>query len=91
MRGVDELTDLLKQLAADAEEAIEHDRRAEECRARVRANLPEAYRRGAGVTLLERTIHSLYVGKTITRWVVGEPDDKPKRPRKRPGAAPTTG
>ena len=90
MRGVDKLTELLEQLAADAEAAIEYDRLAEERRARVRANLPLAHEQGAGVTLLERTIHSLYVSKTIGRYVNGEPAEKSKSRRKRPGAAPTS-
>lgn len=89
MKGVDELTELLTQLDADSAKAIEHERIAEEYRAKVRANLPRAYAAGAGTTALERTIHSLYVAKTIGRWVTGDlPPEKPPTRRKRPGAAP---
>lgn len=89
MRGVDELTELLDELAADAREALEHDRLAEEARQRVRAKLPRARKAGAGPALLERTIGSLYVQATISRWTSGDASaDKPRGKRKRPGAAP---
>lgn len=90
MKGVDELTELLEELAADAKAALEHDRLAEEARQRVRANLPRARKAGAGPTQLERTIGSLYVSATISRWTSGDqPQASPPRPkRKRPGAAP---
>lgn len=91
MRDVDELTELLNELAADAKAAEKHEALAEEYRQRVRANLPRARAAGAGPALLERTINSLYVGATISRWTSGAaPTDKPrpKGRRKRPGAAP---
>lgn len=90
MRGVDELTELLQDLAADAKQAQRHEALAEEYRQRVRAKLPAARAAGAGPALLERTINSLYVGATISRWTSGSaPAGKPKRSRrKRPGAAP---
>jgi hypothetical protein len=89
MRGVDELTELLAELAADAKTALEHDRLAEEARRRVRANLPRARKAGAGVAELERTIGSLYVSATISRWTSGDaPKGAPRGKRKRPGAAP---
>jgi hypothetical protein len=89
MRGVDELTELLKELATDAAAALRYEALAEERRQRVRANLPRARKAGAGVSELERTIQSLYVGRTISRWTSDDaPADGPKRRRKRPGAAP---
>jgi hypothetical protein len=89
MRDVDELTELLAELAADADAALEYDRLAEERRARVRANLPRARKAGAGVQELERTIKSLYVARTISRWTAGSASaDRPRSKRKRPGAAP---
>jgi hypothetical protein len=89
MRDVSELDDLLEQLAADADQALEHDRLAEEFRQRVRANLPAARRLGAGPAKLERTIKSLWVERTISRWTAGEaPKGAPRPKRKRPGAAP---
>lgn len=91
MRGVSELTDLLKQLADDAAEAQKYDGLAEEYRRRVRENLPRAREKGAGVAELERTINSLYVGATISRWTSGSASaDGPRAKRKRPGAAPTS-
>jgi hypothetical protein len=90
MRGVTELTELLAELAADAQEAIDADRVAEAARARVRAKLPLARSRGAGPRELERTIQSLYVERTIARWTAGDAPAAPaKRHRKRPGAAPS--
>lgn len=90
MRDVDELTDLLKELAADAKQAQRHEALAEEYRQRVRAKLPAARKAGAGPALLERTINSLFVGATISRWTSGDaPSGKPRTRRKRPGAAPT--
>jgi hypothetical protein len=90
MKGVSDLTDLLAELAADADEALRYDALAEAARQRVRARLPEARRRGAGPALLERTIKSLYVERTISRWTSGDvPEGEVERPkRKRPGAAP---
>lgn len=89
MRGVDKLTELLKELAADAEAALEYDRLAEERRQRIRTNLVKARKEGAGVAQLERTIGSLYVGATISRWTSGSaPADRSRSTRKRPGAAP---
>jgi hypothetical protein len=89
MRGVDELTELLEELAADADQALEHDRLAEEARQRVRAKLPAARKAGAGPAQLERTIKSLYVSATISRWTSGDvPKGAPRGKRKRPGAAP---
>jgi hypothetical protein len=92
MRDVSDLDELLVQLAADADQALEHDRLAEEFRQRVRANLPAARRLGAGPAKLERTIKSLYVERTISRWTAGDapevaPETRPKR--KRPGGAPS--
>jgi hypothetical protein len=90
MRGVSDLTEDLAALAADAETAIKHDRLAEEARERIRARLPAARSKGASPTELERTIHSLYVSRTIARWTSGNaPDAPPRRHRKRPGAAPS--
>lgn len=87
--SVDELTELLAKLAADAAAAREHERLAEEHRERVRQNLPRARRAGAGVAELERTIGSLYVQRTISRWTAGSaPEGKPRSKRKRPGAGP---
>ena len=89
MGGVSELTDLLKELAADADAAIEYERLAEERRQRIRQNLPRARKAGAGVAELERTIKSLYVYATISRWTSGAaPAERPTRRRKRAGAAP---
>lgn len=89
MRGVDELTELLRELAEDAEAARRYEALAEERRERVRANLPRARKAGAGVAELERTIGSLYVSRTISRWTADDvPAEPPKRRRKRPGAAP---
>ena len=91
MRGVDQLTELLQELADDAAEARRYEALAEQHRQKVRANLPRARAKGVGVAELERTIGSLYVSKTISRWTAGSaPADSQKRPRKRPGAAPTT-
>ena len=88
--SVDELTELLAELAADAEAAREYDRLAEEKRQAVRANLPKARAAGAGPAELERTIGSLYVSATISRWTSGPaPEGKPPSRRKRPGAAPS--
>ena len=89
MRGVTELDEVLEQLAADADQALEHDRLAEEYRQRVRANLPRARSLGAGPAALERTIKSLWVERTISRWTKGDAAaDKAPGKRKRPGAAP---
>lgn len=83
----DELDQVLADLARDAKNAADLDRRAEEARQRVRANLPRAYRLGAGFTLLERTIGSLYVSRTIRKMVTGDATPA-KSSRKRSGAAP---
>lgn len=89
MKGVDELNALLKELADDAEAALKYDRLAEERRQRIRANLPRARKAGAGPAELERTIRSIYVQATISRWTSGSaPKGAPARRRKRPGAAP---
>lgn len=89
MRDVDELTELLRELADDAAAAAKYDALAERHRERVRANLPKARAAGAGIAELERTINSLYVGKTIDRWTKDKaPAERPRRNRKRPGAAP---
>jgi hypothetical protein len=90
MRGVDELTELLRALAEDASAALEYDRLAEERRQRVRDNLPKARKAGAGVAQLERTIGSLYVAATISRWTSGSASGNPRGKRKRAGAAPTS-
>ena len=83
------MTELLAELAADAQDAIKHDRLAEAARERVRAKLPLARSLGAGPRELERTIHSLYVERTIARWTADDAPVAPaKRNRKRPGAAP---
>lgn len=89
MRGVSDLTELLAELAADAQEAIEHDRLAEQARERVRAKLPLARQAGATPTVLERTIGSLYVSRTIARWTKDDvPAERARGRRKRAGAAP---
>lgn len=89
MRGVSDLDELLAQLAADASQALEHDRLAEEYRQKVRANLPRARSLGAGPALLERTIKTLWVERTIARWTAGSaPAGQKTSKRKRPGAAP---
>lgn len=89
MKGVDELTELLAELAADADEALKYDALAEERRRRIRQNLPRAYEAGAGFVQLERAIKSIYVARTISRWVTSPPaPDKPRGKRKRAGAAP---
>ena len=89
MRDVDELTELLKELADDAAAALKYEALAEKHRERIRANLPRARKAGAGVAELERTISSIYVGRTISRWTADDaPAERPKRRRKRPGAAP---
>lgn len=83
------MTELLKELGDDAAAALKYDALAEKHRERIRANLPRARRAGAGLAELERTIHSVYVSKTIGRWTADDlPAEKPKRRRKRPGAAP---
>jgi hypothetical protein len=87
---VDKLSELLAELAADAAAAQEYERLAEERRERVRLNLPKARKAGAGVAQLERTIGSLYVQRTISRWTADSaPEDKPRSKRKRPGAGPS--
>lgn len=90
MRGVTELEQLLAELAADADEAIEHEALAEAARQRIRAKLPRARELGAGPAQLERTVKSLFVERSIRRWTsdhTPQPDvERPKR--KRPGAAP---
>lgn len=87
--SVDELTELLHQLAADADAVLEHETVAEQHRQRIRENLPKARAAGAGVAQLERTIKSVYVGATISRWTSGAaPEGKPRSNRKRPGAGP---
>ena len=89
MRGVDELTELLEELAADADKALEYEALAEQYRQRVRTKLPRARKAGAGPAELERTIKSLFVQATISRWTSGDaPVDRKRRNRKRPGAAP---
>jgi hypothetical protein len=89
MRGVDKLTELLAELAADADAALKYDRLAEEHRQRIRANLPRAHKAGAGFVELERAIRSIYVARTISRWTAGDASAGTARPkRKRPGAAP---
>lgn len=84
------MTELLAELAADAEVVLEHDAIAEQARQRIRAKLPLALKAGAGAAELERTIKSIYVARSITRWYPGgeQPGDKPRSRRKRPGAAP---
>lgn len=85
--SVKKLDALLDEIEADALKAIEYDRLAEEMRQRVRAKLPKARALGAGPSLLERRVHSLFVTRTISRWTAGSaPQDKPTSTRKRPGA-----
>jgi hypothetical protein len=90
MKGVKELDELLAELASFADTAIEHDRIAEDARQAIRDRLPKARKLGAGPALLERTVKSLYVEKTISRWTADDTPDasKPRPKRKRPGAAP---
>ena len=72
-RDVDLLTmgsvrDVLKELEAEASEAIRLEKEAGEHRLRVQKLLFAARKAGHGPALLERTIHSLYVKDTISRW-----------------------
>ena len=85
------MTELLDELAADARAALKHEALAEEHRQKIRANLPKARRAGAGPALLERTIGSVYVSATISRWTSGDvPAERAPGKRKRPGAAPSS-
>ena len=89
--SVDELEALLAELEKDALAALEYDRLAEERRQKVRANLPKARAAGAGPARLERTIHGLFVVRSISRWTAGSATEtKAKGGRKRPGGAPAS-
>jgi hypothetical protein len=97
MRGVDDLDQLLAELAADAAVVIEHEPIAQAARDRIRANLPKARRRGVGPTELERLIQGIFVERTISRWTANDVpggDQRSERPRvarrKRPGAPPSS-
>lgn len=59
---------MLTELAAEADEVLRLEAEAEEHRARIRKLLPDARKRGHGPALLERTIKSVYVKDTISRW-----------------------
>lgn len=83
------MTELLAELAADADVVLEHDAIAEAARQRIRAKLPQALEAGAGAAELERTIKSIYVARTITRWNAGSDAAKPPSRRKRAGAGPS--
>ena len=91
MRGVGDLEELLAEIGAFADTAIEHDRLAEEARQAVRDRLPRARELGAGPAQLERTVKQLFVERSIRRWTAGHvPEPTAERPkRKRAGAAPS--
>lgn len=89
--SVDKLTELLRELAADADAALKYEALAEQHRQRIRENLPKARQEGAGVAELERTIKSVFVGATISRWTSGSaPKERKRSNRKRPGAGPAS-
>jgi hypothetical protein len=64
----DTLDELLERLAEHAAAAIEADKTADAHRQAIRDLLPEARKKGAGPAELERTISSIYVSGTISRW-----------------------
>lgn len=59
---------VLIELAAEADEVLRLEAEAEEHRRRIRKLLPDARKKGHGPALLERTIKSVYVKDTISRW-----------------------
>lgn len=75
---------LLKELEEHAAAAVRADRVAERHKEAIRELLPKARAAGAGAAELERTIQSIYVAGTISRWTKDVvPDDKPRPGRKR--------
>jgi uncharacterized protein with PhoU and TrkA domain len=60
--------DVLKDLEAEADEVLRLEAEADKHRARIRELLTDARREGHGPAKLERTIHSVYVKDTISRW-----------------------
>lgn len=62
---------LLKELADHAAAVKRAEKTAEEHRAAIRALLPDARAAGAGPARLERTILSVFVAGTISRWTKG--------------------
>jgi ElaB/YqjD/DUF883 family membrane-anchored ribosome-binding protein len=65
---VEDVENDLKELAALADDVLSHEAAAEEARAAIRARLPEVRAKGVGPAKLERTIKSVYVRDTISRW-----------------------
>lgn len=78
----DELDVLLKELAEHAAAAKRADATADKHRDAIRKLLPEARKAGAGPAELERTILSIYVAGTISRWTrtPGAPRGRKKAP-----------
>jgi hypothetical protein len=64
----DTLDELLERLAEHAAAAIEADKTGDAHRQAIRDLLPQARKKGAGPAELERTISSIFVSGTISRW-----------------------
>lgn len=59
---------MLSELAAEADEVVRLEAEAEKHREKIRELLTKARKAGHGPAKLERTIHSVYVKDTISRW-----------------------
>jgi hypothetical protein len=82
----DDLDALLKELGEHAAAARRADATADRHRKAIRELLPKARKAGAGPAELERTILSIYVAGTISRWTKtpGAPPGKKKTPGRAP-------
>lgn len=71
---------MLKELETHAAAVLKAEAVAEEHRAAIRALLPDARSQGYGPARLERTIKSVYVRDTISKWTKEQAVPRGKRP-----------
>lgn len=76
-----DLETLLKELADHATAVKRAEKTAEEHRTAIRKLLPSARAAGAGPATLERTIQSVFVAGTISRWTKGVAKPRGKGPK----------
>src|ERR1700722_8965627 len=71
--------DVLKELETHAAAVLKAEAVAEEHREAIRRLLPQARKAGHGPAKLERTIKSVYVRDTISRWTKAQAQPRGKR------------
>ena len=70
MKGVDDVQKELDELEAIALRVVRREAANEKDRAEIRRRLPDLRAKNVGPAKLERTIHSVFVAGTISRWTV---------------------